>query len=214
MDLFEAFKKRHTVRVFKDESVDSQLIKEAIMYSVMAPSATNRQAWHFIIVDDEALQKEIVKLGGSRVILRAKIGVLVLYNESETSCVYYHDDVQSGAAAIQNFLLAVTALGLGACWICQLPSPRDIKALFKIPKGYRVVAYIALGYSRQKDKIKENVDITRFISTNRCTLSPVPWKVRLSFYLKRKLVWFYYNSPMMLRKRLIPFIENKYVSKF
>ena len=214
MDLFEAFKKRHTVRLFKDDEVDTELIKEAIMYSVMAPSATNRRAWHFIIVDDNTIHKEVVRLGGSRVILRAKTGVLVLYNESETSCVYYHDDVQSAAAAIENFLLAATAFGLGACWICQLPSPRNLKALFNIPKGYRVVAYIALGYSKQKEKIKKKVDINRFISTNRCTLSPVPWNVRMLFFMKRKLVWFYYNTPLVLRKRLIPFIEDKYVSKF
>ncbi len=214
MDLFEAFKKRHTVRAFKNDEVDSELIKEAIMYSVMAPSATNRQAWHFIIVDDADMRKEVVRLGGSRVILRAKAGVLVLYNEAETSGVFYHDDVQSAAAAIENFLLAATALGLGACWICQLPSPRDLKALFKIPKGYRVVAFLALGYSKQKEKIKEDVDIARFVSTNQCTLSPVPWKVRMIYFIKRKLVWFYYNTPMVLRKRLTSVIEKKYVSKF
>lgn len=214
MDLFEAFKKRHTVRSFTDEEVSSSLIKEIITYSVMAPSATNRQAWHFIVVDDSSIRKRIVELGGGQVILRANTGVLVLYNSSETSNVYYHDDVQSAAAAIENFLLAVTALGLGACWICQLPSPRELKAIFNIPKGYRVVAYIALGYSKQKGRIKDNVDVDRFISINRCTLAPVPLRVRLSYFIKRRLVWFYYNMPMFLRRRLSGYVEYKYVTKF
>lgn len=53
----------------------------------------------------------------------------------------------STAAAIENFLLAAHARGLGACWltvtvVCQ----EDIKAHLQIPDDRELVAGIALGY--------------------------------------------------------------------
>jgi nitroreductase len=53
----------------------------------------------------------------------------------------------STAAALQNFLIAAQAKGLGTCWlstvsICQ----KDIKELLKISKGKEILDGVALGY--------------------------------------------------------------------
>ena len=64
------------------------------------------------------------------------------------------DYIQSAAAAIQNMLLTSYSLGIASCWICNLPSSREMRPILNIPKNYDVIAYVALGYP--KDKIGSN----------------------------------------------------------
>ena len=53
------------------------------------------------------------------------------------------------SAAIENMLLAVTALGLGACWlVAPCIDVRDEMVLneyFGIPDGYKTISIIAVG---------------------------------------------------------------------
>jgi nitroreductase len=54
------------------------------------------------------------------------------------------------SAAIENMLLMVAALGLGACWVIapciDVRDEERVKALFDIPEGYKAVSIIALGH--------------------------------------------------------------------
>lgn len=55
--------------------------------------------------------------------------------------------VQSVAAAIQNLLLAATALGLGACWCCApLFCQGIVRRILRIPGSWEPQALITVGY--------------------------------------------------------------------
>lgn len=50
---------RRTVRDFSDEPVPLALIEAAIRVAATAPSGANQQPWHFVVVADPALKREI-----------------------------------------------------------------------------------------------------------------------------------------------------------
>jgi nitroreductase len=57
--------------------------------------------------------------------------------------------IQDCSAAIENLLLAATALGLGACWLGVHPRPDRIillSTLFKLPQNRIPIAVIAIGH--------------------------------------------------------------------
>jgi len=133
MDFISLIKTRRSIRLFQDKKIDRKTAKKIIEIATYAPSACNIQGWRFIVVDDQTKKQEIVDHGGSINIKNAPLGILVLY-DNRTKNTEYADDVQSAAAAIQNMLLKIHDLGLSACWTCHLPSRKQLRKIFNIPK--------------------------------------------------------------------------------
>ena len=155
MEFQEVIFGRRSVRNFHDKQVEKEKINQLIEAAIYAPSASNKQAWKFIVIEDENIKKSICSMNGSvikvgsDVILRAPIGIVVLYqNNVSKNYIQYKDTIQSAAAAIQNMQLMAYNLGLGTCWICKLPLQKYLKKLLNIPRDYDVIAYVALGYPK------------------------------------------------------------------
>lgn len=51
--------KRRTIRDFSDQPVDIEVIRECVMAAAQAPSGANMQPWHFEIVGDPAIKRQI-----------------------------------------------------------------------------------------------------------------------------------------------------------
>ena len=56
---FNDIKRRHTVRDFTDEPVAQNVVEACIAAAGRAPSGANHQPWHFCLVGDAAVKKEI-----------------------------------------------------------------------------------------------------------------------------------------------------------
>ena len=65
--------------------------------------------------------------------------------------------VEDGSAAIENMLVASTALGYGSCWVegDALPLEGEFKALLSIPKEKRLLALIPVGVPEEWPEIKK-----------------------------------------------------------
>ena len=50
---------RRTVRDFSDRSVPKELIESCLLTANSAPSGANRQPWHFVVVSDPVIKKQI-----------------------------------------------------------------------------------------------------------------------------------------------------------
>ena len=50
---------RRTVRDFSPESFDREIIENCIKTAGSAPSGANKQPWHFVVVSDPEIKKEI-----------------------------------------------------------------------------------------------------------------------------------------------------------
>jgi nitroreductase len=147
-DVFEVIKKRRTVRSFTEEEVSDELVNTIIEMAMYAPTYMNRRPWHFVVVRDKGLQTKLGETLGVRPYLQQAPVVIAVYGNPAASNAWELD----GCAAIENMLLAATALGLGSAWA---GSPGNLawgeaeglmRSALKVPQGFRAVALVCLGH--------------------------------------------------------------------
>jgi len=71
------------------------------------------------------------------------------------------------SAAIENMLLMVTALGLGACWVIapciDIRDEERVKALLNIPEGFKVVSVISVGRPTRPHRPRPRMPINQLV---------------------------------------------------
>jgi len=158
--LTEIIQKRRSVRNFKDKSVDKNTITSIIEAAQSAPSACNAQPWRFVAVTDKTLLKEIVDHGLGGVIPNkwassapviiigcAKLNLLTHHIGKSVKGIHYHQ-IDLGIA-MEHIVLRATEMGLGTCWIGWFKE-KNIKKLLHIPKDWKIISLLALGYPQEE----------------------------------------------------------------
>jgi nitroreductase len=150
MELFEAIFNRRSIRNFTGKSISKEDLEKIVDAARLAPSATNRQMWDFIVITKEEILSDILhhfhagrkyqtyedgKCDGASAI------IAVVMDEANE---FWKED---GSAAAENILLSARALGWGSCWIEGQIRPHEehFKKLLDIPEGKRILLMIALG---------------------------------------------------------------------
>ncbi len=150
--VLEAIFTRRSVREYKDEPVDYQLLEKILEAGSWAPSGLNNQPWRFAIVTDEDLKSQFEPLTKYARIIKGAKALLPIFIDKE---VMYNEvkDHQAIGACIQNMLLAAHSLGLGAVWLGEiLKSAEQVRTLLQLPDNLELMAVIALGYPARKDQ--------------------------------------------------------------
>jgi len=148
MELFEAIRTRRSIRRFSDKPVPPEHIEKILDAAMMAPSAGNGQPWQFVVVTDRALLEKIPQIQPNGEMSReAAAGILIC---GDTSLEKYPGNwVADCAAATQNILLAVHALGLGGVWTGVYPGGERCQAFrdfFGLPQHVIPLAFVPIGY--------------------------------------------------------------------
>jgi len=162
MEAIEAIMSRRSIRKYSDKKIPEEIITKLLKAAMNAPSAHNRQPWHFIVVDDrETLNKVPEYHQYSKMLENASHAIVVLGdNEVQTSDFWIHDC----SAATENILIAANALGLGAVWLGVHPHETLIegtKKLFNIPAHVTPLGIISLGYPEETRPPRENYNPER-----------------------------------------------------
>ena len=179
MKLLDLIKKRQSDRKYDvDRKVPRELLEQIVEAARWAPSATNGQPWHFIIVDEPELKAEVASALTSAVVgkmnhfaqeapaliviveessnLAGRTGSLLLRNHLP------HLDIGIAAAHIT---LAATELGLGSCimgWVMQ----KKMRKILGLPKSRSVPLVVAVGYSLEQQKNKKRKSFEEICSWN------------------------------------------------
>ena len=140
MDTFEAIRRRRTIREFTGESIPRADLETIVDAGRMAPSGYNRQPWDFIVITEQAMIDEL-KIAAQWMEQAGAIIALVL--DAQSTKFWLED----GSAAVQNMLLAATALGYGSCWLQGYtePSEEQFKALLGVPAEKRLLTLVPIG---------------------------------------------------------------------
>ena len=152
MDAMETILTRRSIRKYSGKKITGEqveLLLKAVMY---APSAVNKQPWHFIVFRDAESKKKIVEFHPNASMLTgADTGILVCYDEKlQHDAGYGPVDC---SAATQNILLAAHAEGLGAVWVGIYPRKNRIEAihrLFSLPGNIKPFSIVSLGYPAER----------------------------------------------------------------
>jgi nitroreductase len=146
-EVLKAIKNRRTIRRFKPNPVDEEMLQMILEAGRWAPSFSNLQPWRFIVIKDQDLKNALDKAARESVlhlgINEAPVVILV--------CVDRRIDplhaIEAGSAATQNMTLAAHSLGLGAGWIgiWGTEAEDSIQKIFKFPETVRIVSLIPVG---------------------------------------------------------------------
>ncbi|MCW4054404.1 MAG: nitroreductase family protein [Candidatus Bathyarchaeota archaeon] len=152
MEVFEAIRKRHSVRSYLPDEVSSEKLEKILEASRLAPSAGNIQPWHFIVVSDQQKRKKLSKGRYAKFLVESPV-VLVGCGDKKASPNWHTVDT---AIAMQNMVLTATSEGLATCWIGSF-NENQVKELLSIPERFRVIALLAVGYRREKLELTSKI---------------------------------------------------------
>jgi len=151
MDALQAILTRRSIRRYEPTPVTEDQLKDLLEAAMAAPSAGNQQPWHFIVVTERRTLDAIAAVHPHAQMLKEAPAAVVVCGDT-TSLRHVDFWVQDCAAAVQNILLAATALGLGSCWVGVHPrAEREtaLRGVFNFPESIVPVAVVALGHGAE-----------------------------------------------------------------
>lgn len=154
MDVEECIEGRTSIRDFKSDPVDDEIVREALRMANLAPSAGNLQARDFVVVRNAHAKKMLAQAAYGQDFVRTAPVVVVCCANFERighygargRSLYCLQDV---AAAIQNMSLYLHGKGMGSVWVGAFDEERAGAAI-GVPSHVRPVALVPFGYPAEK----------------------------------------------------------------
>jgi len=152
MDVFEALFTRRSIRKYTGEPVSEEDLDLILRAGFSAPSANNKQPWHFIVVRNRDTLEEISRRHPyTRMLPQAGCGIVVCGDTKKQEREGFL--IEDCSAAIENILLAAHGLGLGAVWCGLYPVPEREQAvadILSIPPDIIPVGLVVVGHTDEK----------------------------------------------------------------
>jgi nitroreductase len=156
MGFLELIKKRYSTREYKNIPVEDEKIMQILEAGRLAPSATNAQPVHFVLIKEKESLEKIYSTYSRDWIRTAP--VIIVICADETNAAKHKDGTSYGpvdvAIAIDHMTLIATELGLGTCWVGAFDKVKAAE-LLQTPKGIIPLFLLPIGYSG------DNPDLSR-----------------------------------------------------
>lgn len=150
-----AIKERRTTRKFKQEQISKETLNAIIEAGLYAPSAHNQQSWHFTVIQDPTVIKELNHATKKSLLSIPDAGIQKMAGNEAFDIFYGAPTVIliSGedaalmpmvdcAAATENMFIAAESLNVGGCWngfvgrLFASEQQASYAAKLEIPEGY------------------------------------------------------------------------------
>jgi len=151
-ELFEALRKRRSIRDFNSDEVPDEVLRKLVYAANRAPTGGNASYRRVVVVRDMKMI-ELIKqvspgiLGNPAALMAICTDLDLAYEQLGRLGRNICSILDAGAAA-ENVTLAATAMGVGSCFTKSY-SETAVKELLKMPDGYRVEVILQLGYPKK-----------------------------------------------------------------
>jgi nitroreductase len=141
-------RERRSIRRYRPDPVPEEMVEQLLEAGRLAPSASNRQPWAFVVVRDEAICREVAQHAAYYFVRWAHVEeaplLLVLCGDTRNPIYrqFLREDVGLAGAQI---MLQAKALGLGTCWIGGLDR-KAIADILKVPDHMEIVGLLTVGF--------------------------------------------------------------------
>ena len=148
MNTMEALLTRRSVRQYRPDPIPPAVIRQVLDAAMHAPSGSNEQPWHFVVIDDRRLLDAIPAIHSAAEMAEgAPLGILVCGDPrlEKVRDMWLLDC----AAATENLMLAAWEHGVGSVWTGISHRPRRVEAfrrLLGLPEEIVPFALVVLGY--------------------------------------------------------------------
>ena len=171
-EFYDVISSRESVRDYDpDHPVDQETLERILNAGRLAPSASNRQPWTFLLVSSEEMLAKVRPCYEKEWFQNAP-HILVIIGHQDQSWVRSYDAYNSLetdlAIAMDHIILAAAAEGVGTCWIAAY-KPEILYDAIGLQPSEKVYCITPLGYphegysSRREKSRKSLADIVRII---------------------------------------------------
>ncbi len=163
---------------FLNKEIEPDILNELLNSAIHAPSVGFSQPWEFVVIKDlekrDSIYQEFKKQNEkAKEIFKEKelykdlklegikesyLNIAVLYKKPNKAVLGQTVQKKMGeysvVCAIQNLWLTARAYNIGIGWVSIL-RPKKIKEILNIPKEYKLVGYLCVGYVENFTDIPE-----------------------------------------------------------
>ena len=165
MDVMQAIEERFSVRAFEERKIEPDKLERVMEAARLAPSASNRQEWRFVLVQNEQMRAKLsdAALGQQFVGEAPAVIVACAVGADHVMPCGLHCYPIDVSIAMSYITLAATAEGLGTCWIGAFDADKT-RELLDIPSDVVVVGILPIGYptGSAPDKNRMSMDAIVF----------------------------------------------------
>jgi nitroreductase len=151
---------RRSIRRYTGKAVTEDEITSLLEAGMAAPSANNRQPWHFCVVTDKSTLKALADVHPYGKMLAGAALAIAVCGDPSLSDWW----VQDCSAATENILVAATGLGLGGVWLgCHGQPEREqaVRDTLGIPRTYGVLSLLSIGHPGEHRAARTQYDPAR-----------------------------------------------------
>jgi len=170
---------RRSIRRYLPQAVEREKILTCLEAAQLAPSAENVQPWRFLIIDDPQVKEAFCRqvftgiYSFSKFAVQAPVLILIMarldiianrIGKQIQNVHYYLIDV---GIAGEHIVLQAEELGLGTCWVGWF-NIRKARKFFKIPRKYKIVSLLTIGYYEKKPtRVKKRKSLQEIVWFNK-----------------------------------------------
>lgn len=165
MDFWEVIQRRYSVRAYRPDPVEDQVLERVLEAARLAPTASNRQPFRLVIVHTTGKEAALRQVYDREWFTQAPIVICACGIPAQAwvrrdGKTYTEIDV---AIAMDHLTLAAASLGLGTCWVGAF-DPQAARQLLRLPEGVEPVAFTPLGYPADSPAPKERKPLADLVS--------------------------------------------------
>jgi nitroreductase len=165
---------RRSIRKYKSDPLSQEDLDAILETAIYAPSAMNKQSWHFSVVRSKAMlakvqgimKKNMLDSGIQMMVERAsEPGFVAFFNAPALVILSAPADARSAqidcGIAVENIALAAESLGIGSCIMTSseilffADQDGSLGRELGFPEGNKHVCSISLGYKDENPPAKE-----------------------------------------------------------
>jgi nitroreductase len=162
-DTISVIMARRSVRKYQPKPIPDKDLNAILEAGRQAPSAANRQPWHFVVVCDEAQRRKVAEACSGQTWMADAGTIIAAIGKPEVNEKWYPVDV---AIAMQNMILAATTLGYGTCWIGAFDG-EQVAHLLGVPPECKVIALTPVGVPADQPAARPRMPLSEFASRDR-----------------------------------------------
>lgn len=149
MELSDAIKQRRSIRRFSKRPVPDALLLELVHAGAVAPSASNLQAWQFVVINEPELVRKVnlfsPGLSGKPPVIIAICSDMNYASIHGSTNSEVYGCMMDASMAAENIMLKALEFGLGTCAIKSY-NVAAVSKLLNLPNRFRMELLISVGY--------------------------------------------------------------------
>jgi nitroreductase len=163
VSLVDVVLSRRSIRRYEQKEIPKDVLDKILDAGRQAPSAANKQPWHFIVVTDPEIKKELSKGMFNRFIKDTPVTIVGCAHKDLIAGKW---SIVSTTIALQNMVIAAWAMSVGSCWIGDFNEGK-VKKLLSIPENWNIIALVSFGYPAEKPQPRKRKPLEEIASVNK-----------------------------------------------